>query len=160
MAKPEGNPRMACINWGEHYSVGVPVMDRQHKRLADIVNQLQTDLRAGAELERLALLLSALSQEIQTHFAEEEKLMESIGFPGATDHVQKHLELSRRLADLQERFLAGDKPSVNEVMVFFRDWFVDHIQKDDRDYGVFIYNQRAKLRADASNREKMKEPVV
>lgn len=151
---------MACINWGDHYSVGVPVMDRQHKRLADIVNQLQTELRASANSNRLGLLLTALSQEIQTHFADEEKLMESIGFPGTAKHAESHVALYKRLEQLQERFGGEDKPSVNEVMIFFRDWFVDHIQKEDREYGVFIYNQRAKLRAEASNRDKIKEPVA
>jgi hemerythrin len=152
---------MAFINWGSHYTVGIPTMDNQHKRMAEVLNQLQADIRAAGDIGRIRLLLDALRQVSAEHFTAEEELMVKINFPGQAKHAEEHRALERRLAEFTGRFDGEERASAADAQVFFRSWFLEHVQKHDRDYGVYLYNQRAKLRADVTppNSDKQKEPV-
>jgi hemerythrin len=153
---------MAYINWGSHYSVGVPVMDSQHKRMADIVNTFQTSIREGSDAKRLHQLLDALLTVSLEHFEAEETMMEGIRFPGITKHREEHKLLVERLAEFCNRVESDQKLSPSDSLLFFRGWLLDHIQKQDRDYGVFLYNERAKRRAEVQfpTADKTKEPVA
>jgi hemerythrin len=152
---------MAFINWDSHYTVGIPTMDNQHKRMAEVVNQLHGDIRAGGDIARIRLLLDALQQVTVEHFTAEEELMIKINFPGQAKHADEHRELEKRLTEFAGRFAGEERASAADAQVFFRGWFLEHVQKHDRDYGVYLYNQRAKLRADITtpNSDKQKEPV-
>jgi hemerythrin len=153
---------MAFINWGAHYSVGIPVMDAQHKRMAELINKFQADVRDGAETKRLGLLMEALAALSLEHFESEEQLMEGIGYPSLEKHRVEHKVLLERLGEFSKRLEAEQKISSSESLLFFRAWILDHIQKHDRDYGVFLYNERAKRRADVVTgaKDKTKEPVA
>jgi hemerythrin len=152
---------MAFINWDSHLSIGIPAMDQQHKKMADIINQFHLSVRNGAEVEKLALLLTALTQVTAAHLEEEEMLMEKAGFPHLDDHKHGHAKIVEQLAIMQKKLDDGVKPTLTETAVFFKGWFVSHIQKDDRDLGVFLYNTRSKLKSEAAHSDKAKkeEPV-
>ena len=152
---------MAFINWDSHLSIGIPAMDQQHKKMADIINQFHLGVRSGVEVEKLSLLLTALSQVTAAHLEEEELLMEKAGFPHLDDHKLGHAKIVDQLALMQKKLDEGTKPSLTESAVFFKGWFVSHIQKDDRDLGVYLYNTRSKLKNEAAHSDKLKkeEPV-
>ena len=48
-----GPLRLPFFEWSEAHSVGVPLMDEQHKELAGLINRIGEDLKAGHEAERL-----------------------------------------------------------------------------------------------------------
>jgi hemerythrin len=152
---------MAFINWDSHLSIGIPAMDQQHKKMADIINQFHLSVRNGAEVEKLSLLLTALTQVTAAHLEEEEMLMEKAGFPHLDDHKHGHAKIVEQLGIMQKKLDDGVKPTLTETAVFFKGWFVSHIQKDDRDLGVFLYNTRSKLKSEAAHSDKAKkeEPV-
>jgi hemerythrin len=152
---------MAFINWDSHLSIGIPAMDHQHKKMADIINQFHAGVRSGIEVEKLALLLTALTQVTTAHLEEEEQLMDKAGFPHLDGHKHGHEKILEQLALMQKKLDDGTKPSLTETAVFFKNWFISHIQKDDRDLGVYLYNTLRELKNEAAHSDKVKkeEPV-
>ncbi|MGA8301083.1 MAG: hemerythrin domain-containing protein, partial [Terriglobales bacterium] len=65
------------------------------------------------------------------HFAEEERLMTSIAFPGFLAHRAKHLELTRQVEDLLAKFHEGKLVLSMTISTFLTNWLKHHMQEDD-----------------------------
>jgi hemerythrin len=79
-------------------------------------------------------LIGSLVSLAAEHFATEERLMESTGFPGHAGHCAKHREVSRRVAEFIARHDHGDKAAYSQFMYFLRGAIIRHILKEDRQY--------------------------
>ena len=152
---------MAFINWDSHLSVGIPAMDQQHKKMADIINHIHQGLRTNLEDAKLIILVDALIQVTQVHLEEEEQMMERMGFPGTESHKEGHRHITEKLVQLRAQLESGSRPGLAEAGAFIKEWFTTHVQKDDRDYGVYLQNERIRVRAGSSHspRPKKEEPA-
>jgi hemerythrin len=129
---------MALIVWKPTYSVGVPEMDDQHKRLVEILNELNEGLVKGQGKDKLYSTLMGLIDYTKKHFADEEKLMEKSGYPKLDQHKKEHKELTQQVVDFARQYNAGEKGITIELMNFLRSWLVVHIQGKDAEYGRHI----------------------
>jgi hemerythrin len=59
----------------------IPEIDRAHHRLVDLMAQLERESLAGASRTVLSRTFLALGEATQKHFAEEEAMMQRIGYP-------------------------------------------------------------------------------
>lgn len=78
------------FRWSERYETGLELVDRQHKRLVDILNELYATIEAD-RLDETALdaHLQALVDYAHEHFSDEEALM-------AREHIsEEHLRIHR-----------------------------------------------------------------
>jgi hemerythrin len=126
--------------WNDRLSVHVPLIDAQHKeivRRAGAFLEAMEERRGAAELEKLLHWLRAY---VQTHFADEEALMNGCGYPGGAAHAQEHQELTGRVLELSRRLHdQGATPIVaveaNELVCH---WFFEHIGGSDAALAEFI----------------------
>ena len=72
---------MALFEWSEKYSVGIREIDDQHKKLIGLVARLQDAMREGKGKAVLDKVLAELIQYTRTHFAAEERIMQTNGYP-------------------------------------------------------------------------------
>jgi hemerythrin-like metal-binding protein len=64
---------------------------------------------AGTEKMAMMKLFNDLAGYTKTHFRDEEKVMQDIGYPGLAEHKEQHAELNRRLAgNGTDRFTVPD----------------------------------------------------
>lgn len=63
---------MEPIIWTEEFSVGVEVIDKQHKKLIAILPRLITDTQVSINSKTVSILLSDMTQYIEEHFQTEE----------------------------------------------------------------------------------------
>lgn len=129
---------MALIAWNDSYSVKVKQMDEQHKKLVEMINQLHEAMKVGQGKQAVGDVLNALVSYTKTHFANEESLMKTHGYPGYEDQKKAHTNLVGQVGDIQKKFLAGNAPLSQDVMVFLKDWLIKHIQGTDQKYGLFF----------------------
>jgi len=129
---------MAMITWKDSYSVHHPDMDRQHKKLAATLNELHDALRQGKGKDQLYATLISLIEYTKKHFRDEEALMERVGFPDLEEHRHKHKILTLQVREFAEQYNAGKKTMTVELMNFLRDWLLDHIGKEDAQYGKHL----------------------
>ena len=128
------------IEWQEYLSVGVAEIDAQHRQLFDRFNTFLAACEAGQGGDEVSRLFSFLDSYVATHFADEERFQQRIGFPDLPAHREQHLAFLGQLADLKER-LQKDGTSrslVTSTSVAMTGWLIDHIAKLDRAIGLFV----------------------
>ncbi len=126
---------MPLMTWTEKLSVGVGVLDEDHKKLVGMLNELYDAMQAGQGRDLLGRILNGLVQYTKFHFAREEKFFAQTGYAAAGPHKQEHDALTRQVLDVQQKYAAGATTTLSlDVMQFLRNWLVNHIQGSDQKY--------------------------
>lgn len=129
---------MALVTWKDTLSVGVDMIDNQHRTLIELLNQLDERVRAGGAPMVLSGALDRLIWHTAMHFADEEALMKSNGYPEAAGHVAEHYGLVKAAINLQKRLAISPGDLSEGDMIFMRDWLQQHLQGSDRRLGEFL----------------------
>ncbi len=135
---------MALFQWREDYSVKIPSIDAQHKRLVEMLNQLNDGMASGTGHAQLGTLLDGLVDYTAKHFAYEEKLFEQHTFPGAEQHIAEHRRLVEQVLEFKRRFEAGQASINMQLMKFLKDWLINHILGSDKGYSAHLVERGVK----------------
>jgi diguanylate cyclase (GGDEF)-like protein/hemerythrin-like metal-binding protein/PAS domain S-box-containing protein len=131
-----GPLRLPFLEWNDAHTVGVPLMDEQHKQLAALINRLGEDLKAGHESDRLSASLAMLVDAARAHFADEERLMFEAGLGAAAErHRQEHRRL---LEELQGQAVKFDGRSMALTMRYLNFWLLHHIETMDKPHAKLM----------------------
>lgn len=123
---------MQHISWTSDLATNIPVIDNQHQRIIDYINQLM-DAQQHHSREEVGEVLTQTVDYTLSHFAFEESLMEEAGYPFLNAHKKVHQLFVKRVADYQQRFSMGEDIA-DELLTTLRAWLINHIKNDDRDY--------------------------
>ncbi len=129
---------MVLLTWRKNKSVGVKVLDAQHRGMMRILNELHAAAMKGRVGEVAGPLLSQVSCTAREHFSTEEELMEQTRYPGLVEHRAKHQALLAKAAEFLARHDQGDVTSYVQLLYFVRDWFRDHLRHEDKKYTVWM----------------------
>jgi len=126
---------MPMIVWNDRMSVGVKLLDNDHKKLVLLINHLHDGLVAGHARLELEGIFDKLVDFTRLHFSHEERFLAEAGFQGWAAHRQEHDQLLDQLMELQVRFLSGAaRAKDRDVMNRLRAWFFKHTQGADQDF--------------------------
>jgi hemerythrin len=126
---------MPLMTWTEKLSVGVGVLDDDHKKLVGMLNELYDAMQAGHGRESLGRILNALVQYTKVHFAREEALFAQTGYAASVAHKREHDALTKQVLDVQQKYNSGATATLSlDVMHFLKNWLVNHIQGSDQKY--------------------------
>ena len=98
---------MSYLKWTMAYSVDVPEIDEQHKRLFALVNDLHHAMKTGKDKD-LARIIDAVVDYTDYHFKAEEELLRSCAYPEFDEHKEMHDSLTRRARHMKEAFESGN----------------------------------------------------
>jgi len=121
------------IRWTEAMSVGNPVLDRDHRTLIGLVNQMSQPANRQ-DRAVLEFVLDELLDYTVAHFAREEEHMRQIDFSDFDRHVAIHRSLTNQLVSIRRNFITGNRDMGTEVADFVADWLRNHILREDRRY--------------------------
>ncbi len=124
---------MAKFIWTDQLNVGIDVIDQQHRRIVEYINQLDDARSNGMSNDEISWLLNDLVDYTISHFGFEESLQEEAGYPFLTSHKKVHELFTKRIADFQKRAEQGEDviKALNSLLVT---WLFNHIKRDDNDY--------------------------
>ncbi|MGA3160165.1 MAG: bacteriohemerythrin [Terracidiphilus sp.] len=126
---------MPLIVWTDRMSVGVKLLDNDHKKLVLLVNNLHDGIVAGHARPALECIFGKLVDFTRLHFSHEERLLAGTSYQGWAAHRQEHDQLLDQLMELQARFLSGAEGAKDQdVMNRLRDWLFKHTQGADQDF--------------------------
>lgn len=126
------------MEWSESLSVGEPTLDAHHRRLFELLAELDR-LTANGGLEAVRAVLNELNRYIAYHFAEEEAIMERAGFPFFELHRHSHRTIALRIADMTAALTADNvAAAVRELHDFLNGWLIHHIEIEDFEYRPFV----------------------
>ncbi len=124
-----------AIRWVPEMSVGNAMLDRDHRILIGLVNQLaQEDNHDDRAM--LDLVLDELAGYVASHFAREEEFMAEVGFDGLEMHRAQHRRLARELNKFRTRVAAGKALPGEHLQMFLASWLRRHILVEDMRYVV------------------------
>lgn len=130
---------MPLMAWTDKLSVGVGVLDDDHKRLVGLVNELYDAMQSGRGRDVLGRILNELIKYTQMHFAREEKFFAQTGYAAARGHKQEHDTLTGQVLDVQRRYAAGPSAALSlDVLQFLKNWLINHIQGSDQKYRTHL----------------------
>lgn len=132
------SPVAVTVQWNEGFSVGVQSLDNQHKKLFDMINTLHTAIHENKPREVTGHVLEELWDYVESHFEEEEILMEKYRYGEYKQHKQAHNELDLRLNEIYNRFELGDAVISEELSAFLLKWLKEHILGIDKRYSAFM----------------------
>ncbi len=133
---------LSMFSWKPEYSVGVSIIDEQHKKLIELLQKLSAALRDRKGDDILHAVLSELEQYIIIHFGTEERLMSQYSYPNFPAHKKEHDSFVRKVDELKAEYQQGGGVSVAiRMFSFLRDWLYQHILRTDKELGSFL-NQK------------------
>jgi hemerythrin len=142
---------MAYMKLSETYRIGMQSIDEEHGNLMDLINQAHEALRASAPRDEVEKMFQRLAACASTHFWQEEALFVGTGYPDAILHTRKHEHLTMILSCFERGTdRMGRSVSFEDQLSFLRDWLLDHIANEDKDFSDYLGAQtRPKLSAAA-----------
>lgn len=122
--------------------MGLPEIDRQHRKLIDMINQLDDATRAGKGRDAIGAILDELIIYSATHFRMEEKYFDQFGYADSEVHKREHAALAEKVADFAAELNAADDSRVQAVLVelvsFLGIWWKYHILDTDMKYAALF----------------------
>jgi hemerythrin len=127
---------MAYLHWSSDLDTGIEVIDKQHRRIVDYLNELNSANETGVK-DATNQVLNELVDYTLTHFAFEEELQERAGYPFLKAHKRVHEIFTKRVAEFQKRAATGENVAP-ELLSMLKIWLVNHIKGDDADYAEIV----------------------
>lgn len=134
------------VTWDARYETGIALIDRQHRGLIEICNELFRGCLLGPP-EAEAYFRQALKKAVvyvRQHFAAEEELMQRYGYPGYPGHKVQHEDFIRKVLAEAQAFERGESFVPNRFARFLRDWTLEHIAVTDHQYKDFFAARNVK----------------
>lgn len=127
---------MNDITWTDELLTGSDVIDKQHQRMIELIGSM--DGKDSKQDERV--LFEALNYA-NVHFADEEALMETVGYPGVEKQKRAHVKLQRLVQVYEKKYRAGDT-DLYAFKQFLLRWIRNHILEEDKKIGAYIKSAR------------------
>jgi len=128
---------MSILTWNDNFSVNIEQMDKQHRKLIDIINRLSEVAQYNQNNEAIGKILQALEEYIEFHFTDEENLMRKYHYHKLDAHRRAHQNLIFELFRYRNLY-DSHKLVFNELANFIANWLVDHIMVEDKEYKSMI----------------------
>ena len=139
---------MEYLHWVPELDTGIAEIDTQHRRIVDYINKLR-DLRESHDRQGLSDVIAEMVDYTMSHFAFEEALIENAGYMFSGPHKKVHELFTRKVAEMQTRFEAGEDVAV-ELHGMLSRWLFNHIRNEDHGY---IDSVKAYLRMTGKQRD-------
>lgn len=110
---------MPALEWDARFENGLERMDATHREFVDLYNRL-----AAAPAEQFLAALDAFIEHTEAHFAQENRWMEAVDFPGC--HRAEHERVLAVLHDIRQRAARGDLFLGRRLVEELPAWFDNH----------------------------------
>ncbi len=131
---------MKFIEWDDGlFSTGHKIIDKQHKELVKIVNDLYDSFLDNQE-DRLSIVFEnsilRAKDYINYHFDTEEKIMKALNYSGTNAHIAEHrqfqIAISELFVKLQNKDNLNIKFLAKKLLMFLKEWLLHHIVETDQ----------------------------
>lgn len=124
------------LTWKDSYSIGMYLIDAQHKHLFEIGNEAYALLKNGLKIDKydeIVLIIEDLSNYTKYHFRCEEEYMIEINYPGYENQKKKHNDFIEKIDGIQLHNIDENQQKyIEELLDFIFNWVLEHILKEDK----------------------------
>jgi hemerythrin len=123
------------ITWKPYYSVNCPPLDDEHRQVIACINELHSAMNGADAAATIKRVMDKLVGYTRTHFEHEEQILKEIGHPDFAAHKALHDAMKRRTLALRGHL---DLITARDVLVLLKDWWLGHIQSEDKSYTPYL----------------------
>jgi hemerythrin len=136
MTKMKGD----LVTWSNTFSVGIKVIDDQHKELLNLVNDMFNHVVGNEAAERAYFreIIQKAIDYVKVHFSTEEKIMLHTNFSGYAEHKKEHDAFVLAVIDKVRDFEAGKRLTLTDFTRFLKEWILAHIAVMDKQYFAYF----------------------
>jgi len=120
--------------WKKELTVNNKQVDKEHKVLFEIYNDLVSMIELNKGREEFARILSKMTDYSLYHFKREEEYMRKISYPKITNHQKFHRAYSYKIAMYNVKLMSNAPPDPYELLKYLSNWWLNHITTSDLDY--------------------------
>ena len=122
---------MVLIEWRDEFSVGVPDVDKEHRELIALINDLHAAMTSGDSDYTVMDFLGEIYAHVAAHFALEEKIMRERKYDHYVEHKADHEDLLDELRDIMDDYEENTYFSDDEFAGAVEKWFSEHFRSRD-----------------------------
>jgi hemerythrin len=111
----------AAFEWDDRYLLGHRAIDDTHREFVELVDAMLTACDAD-----FPAALDAFARHTESHFEDENRLMDQHDFPARGCHVDEHEKVLASVREVQALVAAGDIEIGRELGRALMDWFPGH----------------------------------
>ncbi len=123
---------MAQIDHCDRFHVGHPMMDADHRMLAECMNLLFAAVKDRVHAVEQSKLLLQLIERTRAHFRNEEELMRKIAYCGLDRHKSEHDMLLEEIEELHAHFKTGQIALTESLFDYLDEWLAFHAVTTDK----------------------------
>lgn len=132
-----GNVDYDRLIWSDDLILGISAIDEQHREWIALVQAFQRAVSDGRPAEEMRRALAAAVAYTESHFIDEQRVMDEAGYPFLEDHIGQH-----QLAwDRVHAFASGDvadEEMRGSLAEFLPQWLMLHINTADRQFARWL----------------------
>jgi hemerythrin len=123
---------VGIIAWDSKYEVHVRKIDRQHRRIVDILNKLYDLQEIDADRRKIEEIFDDLREYIVTHFRTEEAYLRKINCTGIDQQKEEHGRFIDTICSYQKEYFKEKPLALINLFNYVWDWFANHILTVDK----------------------------
>jgi diguanylate cyclase (GGDEF)-like protein/hemerythrin-like metal-binding protein/PAS domain S-box-containing protein len=127
--------------WNDNFKTGIALIDKQHRRLVDLINMLTSHITHQSDIPALNSIFTELSEYADYHFRAEEKIWSQyfLGDELETEHKQTHRNFIETLHGLKgEENTKPQEQVVADILSFLTHWLAYHILDNDMNMAKIV----------------------
>jgi len=130
--------------WNDALRIGIPVIDREHHMLIELMDDFMKCAKQGCKLSKVQSTLNLLKDYTNMHFGHEEELMEEIQYEGLEAHRATHVKFCQDVENIENDIIRSfnENKSISQTRFLLYTWYTNHIQDMDRQYVALFKEKR------------------
>lgn len=132
---------MNKIEWSDKFSVGITILDEQHKQLIAMINLLIEIHNTASYSESITETLRSMTKYALTHFEDEEMFMVNYNYPDYTSHKEHHEEYKTKVVTFHSTNFDTTEGMSTNLLEYLQSWWTYHILEEDMKYKNFYDEQ-------------------
>lgn len=126
----------ALLSFSDQYYTGIDMIDRQHRRLFEILldlNELNRDEFLYDKYDAIVDVIEELKDYVVKHFQDEEHYMTQIQYEGLALQKTLHQSFIDKMEEINlEDIDENQQQYLDELIDFLANWLIHHIMKIDQ----------------------------
>ena len=137
---------MTTIEWSEGLSVGVHILDANHRFLINLIKKFNDAVESKQDADRIGKILDGIYEYTDFHFIREEVLMRACGYSDVDAHHKVHLNLCEQIKEICRRHAVAPSESLSaETRAFLNNWLTKHIMGQDKNYASVMVGKELEI---------------
>lgn len=126
------------VVWRPAWESGNSDIDRQHKTMIEIADRLIYLVMKDENQDKILIQLDTLLNHVRGHFAREEAVLQTMGYPEYGVHQELHRSLLAKALSAKESYIKGDIRASAFFSFIVDDVIIGHLEKEDVKFFPYV----------------------